>query len=209
MACPESTTKDGFEAQFGTNHVAHFLLFELLRPLLIASSTPELNSRVVALTSVGHRTAPVFLDDLDLKKQGYNEWVSYGQSKTANVLMAVEIDRRYGSEGLHATAVMPGGIMTGLQAHVDDAMKATWNSPEVKKFMKDTEQGAATTMWAAVGKEWEGKGGAYLENCRETGEAPPDSQMMDEGYRTWAKDPEAAEKLWEVSLELTKPWREA
>eukprot|EP00892_Ulva_mutabilis_P001560 jgi/Ulvmu1/11404/UM075_0066.1 len=208
MACPESTTKDGFEAQFGTNHVAHFLLFELLRPLLLSSSTPELNSRVVTLSSVGHRSAPVFFDDLDLKKQGYSPWVAYGQSKTANILMAVEIERRYGPEGLHATAVMPGGILTGLQIHVGDDMLKRWEQPEIKKFMKNTEQGAATTMWAAVGKDWEGKGGKYLDNCAVPGEAPQDSQMMDPGYRTWAMDPEAAEKLWEVSLELTKPWRE-
>lgn len=206
MACPESTTKDGFEAQFGTNHLAHFLLFELLRPLLLSSSTPELNSRVVTVSSLGHRTAPVFFDDLDLKMQGYNEWVAYGQSKTANVLMAVEIERRYGLQGLHATSLMPGGIMTGLQVHVDDAMRAKWESPELKNFMKSTEQGAATTMWAAVGKDWEGKGGEYLENCTIPGEAPEVATMLNPGYRKWAMDPEAAEKLWGVSLELIKPW---
>lgn len=208
MACPESSTKDGFEAQFGTNHVAHFLLFELLRPLLLASSTPDLNSRVVTVSSTGHRTAPVFLDDLDLKKQGYSPWVAYGQSKTANILMAVEIERRYGPEGLHATSVMPGGIMTGLQIHVDVALMESWKDPEIQKHMKSTGQGAATTIWAAVGKEWEGKGGKYLDNCAVCSEAPPDSQMTDPGYRKWAIDPETAEKLWDVSLELTKRWRE-
>eukprot|EP00892_Ulva_mutabilis_P001559 jgi/Ulvmu1/11403/UM075_0065.1 len=93
--------------------------------------------------------------------------------------------------------------------HVDEGMRAMWEQPEIKKLMKNTKQGAATTMWAAVGKEWEGKGGKYLDDCAVAGEAPEDAQMLDSGHSRWATDPEAAEKLWEVSLELRKPWREA
>jgi NAD(P)-dependent dehydrogenase (short-subunit alcohol dehydrogenase family) len=124
MACPESQTADGFEAQFGTNHLAHFLLFHLLLPTLLASSTPALASRVVNVSSLGHRSSPVLFDDLDLKRCGYNKWTAYGQSKTANILMANEIERRYGGQGLHATSLMPGGIMTGLQVR---SLQNWWN----------------------------------------------------------------------------------
>lgn len=108
MACPEGQTKDGFETQFGTNHVAHFLLFQLLKPALLASSTPAFHSRVVSLSSSGHRYSPVLLTDLNLKARGYDKWVAYGQSKTANIYLATEIERRYGSRGLHATVSCRG-----------------------------------------------------------------------------------------------------
>ena len=90
MACPEGQTKDGFETQFGTNHLAHFLLFQLLKPTLLASSTPEFQSRVVSVSSSGHQISGVHFDDLDLKKQGYEKWTAYGQSKTANIYLATE-----------------------------------------------------------------------------------------------------------------------
>jgi NAD(P)-dependent dehydrogenase (short-subunit alcohol dehydrogenase family) len=118
MACPESTTEDGFETQFGTNHLAHFLLFQLLKPTLLASSTPEFNSRVVALSSLGHRSATVQFDDLDFKKQGYQPFVAYGQSKTANIWMANEIERRFGAQGLHAMSVHPGGARLAVSCHL-------------------------------------------------------------------------------------------
>ena len=91
MACPEGQTKDGFEMQFGTNHLAHFLFFQLLKPALLASSTPDFQSRVVSVASSGHQASGVCFDDLDLKKQGYNKWTAYGQSKTANIYMANEV----------------------------------------------------------------------------------------------------------------------
>jgi NAD(P)-dependent dehydrogenase (short-subunit alcohol dehydrogenase family) len=109
MACPQGTTEDGFETQFGTNHLAHFLLFQLLKPTLLASSTPELHSRVVVLSSLGHRSATVDFDDINYNKKEYTPFGAYGQSKTANIWMANEIERRYGAHGLHGLAVHPGG----------------------------------------------------------------------------------------------------
>lgn len=91
MACPEGQTKEGFETQFGTNHVAHFLLFQLLKPALLASSTPEFNSRLVSVSSSGHEYSGILFDDLNLKKGGYNMWKAYGQSKTANIYLANEV----------------------------------------------------------------------------------------------------------------------
>jgi NAD(P)-dependent dehydrogenase (short-subunit alcohol dehydrogenase family) len=98
MATPEGRTVDGFELQFGTNHLAHFLLTQLLMPTLLASTTPALPSRVISLSSSGHGMSPVLFDDYDLKKRGYDRWISYGQSKTANIYLATEIERRYGSK---------------------------------------------------------------------------------------------------------------
>lgn len=124
MATPTlEKTADGFEGQFGTNHLAHFLLFQLLKPTLLASATPEFVSRVVALSSMGHRSAGVQFDNYTFEKGDYSAWKAYGQSKTANIYMANEIDRRYGSKGLHALSLHPGGIMTGLQVHMSKETK--------------------------------------------------------------------------------------
>jgi NAD(P)-dependent dehydrogenase (short-subunit alcohol dehydrogenase family) len=205
MATPEGRTKDGFETQFGTNHVAHFLLFQLLKPALLTSSTPLFNSRVVTLTSAGHQFGGVHLDDLDFKKSGYNEWLAYGQSKTANIYMATEIERRFGSQGLHATAVHPGGILTGLAKHVDPKIMEGYRSdPATVAKLKSPQQGAATTVWAAVSKEWEGQGGKYLENCMVAKPKPehPTEKSLVPGYAPHAYDDEAAKKLWIESLAL-------
>ncbi|GAQ78931.1 NAD(P)-binding Rossmann-fold superfamily protein [Klebsormidium nitens] len=203
MACPEGQTQDGFETQFGTNHLGHFLLFQLLKPLLLTSSTPEFQSRVVSLSSTGHGFSGIHFDDLDLKKAGYQKWVAYGQAKTANIYLATEIERRYGAQGLHATAAHPGGIIsTGLARHMEPEEVDSFLSPEWQKKMKDVEQGAATTVWAAVGKEWEGKGGKYLENVSESAKPKDEADPFSDGYAKHAYDAEAAKKLWAVSLEL-------
>ena len=119
MACPQSKTKDGFETQIGVNHFAHFLLFELLKSTLLASSSPAFASRVVNVASSGHRFSCVLLDDLNFASTPYNQWAAYGSSKCANVWMANGIERRYGAHGLHAHSLMPGGIATPLQRHCD------------------------------------------------------------------------------------------
>lgn len=204
MACPESRTHDGFETQFGTNHLGHFLLFQLLKPLLLSSSSPTSASRVIMVSSRGHRSKPVQLDDLDFSKAGYSPWAAYGQSKTANIWMANQIERAYGGRGLHALSLDPGGIATGLQKHIDPAIIERFSKdPEIIRFSKSTEQGAATTVWAAVGKVWEGRGGKYLEDCKESqprkagGTSP-----QDEGYAPWAFDEEGEMRLWKVSCKL-------
>lgn len=204
MAVPKNVkTADGHESQFGTNHLAHFLLFQLLKPLLLASATPDFSSRVVSLSSSGHRSGGVHFDDYGLDAPGaYNPWAAYGQSKTANIYLANEIDRRYGARGLHAWSLHPGGIMTGLQVHMPDSVKAGWKTDkEVSNYMKSPEQGAATSVWAAVDKDLEGAGGRFLEDCEITG-ACVGSGLKAKGYASWAFDPEGEAKLWKDSCKM-------
>ena len=203
MATPEGRTADGHELQFGTNHLAHFLLFQLLKPALLSAATPELASRVVNVSSVGHRGGGVHLDNLKLEGI-YDPWVSYGQAKTANIYMANELERRYASQNLHAFSLHPGGIWTGLQVHVQDAVKQWKAIPGIEKGMKSAEQGAATTLWAAVDKELEGKGGLFLEECRVGEPVKPEAlgNLAAGGYAAHAYDEEKEKELWKVSCEL-------
>jgi NAD(P)-dependent dehydrogenase (short-subunit alcohol dehydrogenase family) len=204
MALPtRELTKDGHEAQFQTNHLGHFLLFQLLKPAMLAASTPEFNSRVVTVSSVGHRGSRIMFDDLTLGQPGvYAPFVGYGQSKTANIYMANEIERRYGPSGLHAWSLHPGGIRTGLQIHVD---LTELDKDQVRlRRMKSPEQGASTTVVAAVDKELEGKGGKYLDDCDVCPQLK-EGQVIgsrESGAAVWCYDAEDAKKLWEVSCEI-------
>lgn len=198
MATPEGKTVDGFETQFGTNHLAHFLLFQLLKPALLASSTPTFNSRVVCLSSSGHRGAGIQFNNYNFEKGNYAPWTAYGQSKTANIYMANEIERRYGAQGLHGLSVMPGGIMTGLQVHVIDQISAGLDDA-ARNYIKSPEQGAATTVYAALSKDWEGRGGRYLEDCQEA-EKTEDPSPIAAGYHPRAYNEEGEKKLWGDSL---------
>lgn len=199
MATPEGKTADGFETQFGTNHLAHFLLFQLLKSTLIASSAPGFSSRVVCLSSSGHRGAGIQFDNYNFEKGDYAPWTAYGQSKTANIYMANEIERRYGSKGLHGLSVMPGGIMTGLQVHVIEQISPGLEAAQ--KYMKSPEQGAATTVYAALSKEWEGRGGRYLEDCQE-GQKTEDPSPLAVGYHPRAYNEEGEKRLWTDSLKF-------
>ncbi|KAL8715448.1 MAG: hypothetical protein Q9220_000782 [cf. Caloplaca sp. 1 TL-2023] len=204
MAVPKLVkTADGFESQFGTNHLAHFLLFELLKPTLLSSSTLEMNSRVINLSSSGHRAGPVQIGNYNFEKGNYSPWAAYGSSKTASIYMANEIERRYGSKGLHGLSVMPGGIRTGLQEHVPDSVKASWDyDPEVKNYMKSQEQGASTSVYAALSKEWEGKGGKYLEDCAESPQVGPFGSATAVGYAPHAYNEKAEKQLWADSCKM-------
>lgn len=197
MACPEGRTKDGFELQLGTNHLAHFLLFNLLKPALLSAATPSFNSRVVFLSSVGHRMAEVNFDNMNLEG-AYNEWVAYGQSKTAVVWTVNEIDRRYGSQGLHAFSVSPGGIMTDLQRHLPDQSMFAG----LEKVFKSPEQGAATTIWAATSQALEGEGARYLEDCQISKAWTEGDGQWGNGYAPWAYDEMKEGRLWRKSLEM-------
>lgn len=199
MATPEGKTAEGFETQFGTNHLAHFLLFQLLKPTLLASATPGFNSRVVCLSSSGHRGAGIQFDNYNFEKGDYAPWTAYGQSKTANIYMANEIERRYGAKGLHGLSVMPGGIMTGLQVHVIDQISKSLEGAQ--HYMKSPQQGAATTVYAALSKEWEGRGGRYLEDCQEAQETNDPSPTA-LGCHPRAYNEQGEKKLWSDSLDF-------
>jgi NAD(P)-dependent dehydrogenase (short-subunit alcohol dehydrogenase family) len=206
MATPEGRTVDGFETQFGTNYLGHFLFFNLLKPALLASSKPSFNSRVVTVTSTGHRTSEILFDDYNFKKASYDPWIAYGQAKTAKIYFANEIERRYGSSGLHALSVHPGVIFTNLQQYVDpEIMKAHAQVPLAMTSMKSAAQGAATSVYAALSKEWEGRGGKYLSDCVAQGLVKPGHEAMapgDDGYAAWAFDEEKAAHLWKDSCAM-------
>jgi NAD(P)-dependent dehydrogenase (short-subunit alcohol dehydrogenase family) len=202
MATPEGRTEDGFEIQLGTNHLGHFLLFELLKPILLRSVTPQFHSRVVGVTSSAHRKSGIQFGDLQFELGGYDPALAYAQSKTANIYMMNEIETRFGGQGLHGLSVHPGLIFTGLQKFVDDGVMEEWRKPGMKPYLKTEEQGAATVVVAAVGREWEGKGGKYLEDCRESELAKPGFRTVDPGYASHIWDQESAERLWEESRRL-------
>lgn len=217
MAPQELTrTKQNHEMQFGVNHLAHFLLFELLAPALLKSSTTDLHSRVVVVASCAHRSnALVAEGDYDFTKASYNPFTSYGQSKTANIYMANELERRFGSQGLHGLSVHPGVIMeTSLVRHLtDDGKKLgeyfTSKSSGFAGECKDAQQGAASIVWAAVSSDLEGKGGLYLEDCSIS--EPVQSDLTeDEWYKPgrseWCYDRSAEEKLWLDSERMISPW---
>ena len=203
MAFPKAKSVDGFESQLAINFLGHFLLYQLLEPTLLKSSTPAFNSRVVNVASSGHQASGVHFDNISLEGE-YDPWTAYGQSKTATIYMTNEIERRYGSQGLHGLSLMPGGIATELQRYVPDELKKAWSTGEaVQKFWKSTAQGAATTMVAAIGKEWEGKGGVYLEDCQEAILTPPGGEGTI-GFAAHAFDPEKETKLWDVATKMVQ-----
>ena len=205
MACPLSRTEDGLEMQIGTNHFGHYLLSVLLSPALERGATPERHSRVVSLSSIGHRRSPVNFDDPQYLTRPYDKWEAYGQAKTANSLFAVGFNTRFKDRGINANAVMPGGIMTPLQRHLprEEMIAFGWidEAGKINELFKTPEQGASTSVWAAVGPELEGVGGLYLENCAEA--APFDRANPFVGVMDYARDPKAADELWTVSEEVT------
>lgn len=202
MATPAGQTEDGFETQFATNHLAPFLLFQLLKPALLRASEPNFASRVVMVSSSAHRFSEVEFDNINLEEI-YDPWKAYGQSKTATIWTSNEIERRFGSRNLHAFSVHPGGISTGLQKHVSQGMVDQWKSHETMgPQWKNTEQGAATTVWAAMSKALEGRGGKYLEDCQIAGPWDPETGEMGSGYAPWVYNEDKAVKLWERSVEL-------
>ncbi|HEY1415575.1 MAG TPA: oxidoreductase [Caulobacteraceae bacterium] len=206
MACPQSYTADGLEMQIGTNHFGHFLLSVLLADALRAGAQNQGRpARVVELSSIGHRRSGVDFDDPHYRRRPYDKWDAYGQSKTANALFAVAFNQRFGTEGVHANSVMPGGIMTPLQRHLtrEEMIGMGWmdEAGTVRQGFKTPEQGASTSVWAAVGGELEGVGGLYLEDCRQA--APFNPEAPFQGVKDYALDPVAADRLWALSVETT------
>lgn len=204
MACPYTKTVDGFERQFAVNHLAHYLLASLLLPSLEASSNPRTNSRVVFVSSSSHRYEKVRWNDYNYEEPGaYDPYKAYGQSKTAMIWTANYIDRVFGPRGVHALSLHPGGIWTGLQEYSESSTVEKWkNDPEVTSVMLSEEQGAATTVWAAAGKVWEGKGGEYLAACSIAGPAKDLVSTMEDGAAPFVHEPESEDRLWELSAQL-------
>jgi NAD(P)-dependent dehydrogenase (short-subunit alcohol dehydrogenase family) len=198
MACPFAKTADGFELQFGTNHLGHFLMTGLIAPTLLRGAP----ARVVSVSSRGHHMSPVVFDDIHFERRPYDKWSSYGQSKTANILLAVELERRLGTRGVHANAIHPGTIATELARHMEreDFELVRKRQPGGKMRLKSVEAGAATTVYAATAPELEGCGGLYLEDC---GVAEvDDAEGAAGGVRSYALDPDTAKRLWSVSEEM-------
>ncbi|MDB5471921.1 MAG: oxidoreductase [Caulobacter sp.] len=206
MACPLDHTKDGLEMQIGTNHFGHFLLTALLTPALIAGAKASgKTSRLVSLSSIGHVRSDIRWEDPHFRQGDYEKWASYGQAKTANALFAVGFNRRFKDQGVTANAVMPGGIMTPLQRHlpIEEQRAMGWLDADDKPVtgFKTTEQGASTSVWAAVGPELEGVGGLYLEDCAQA--VPWSKENPRAGVMPHALNPESAERLWALSVETT------
>ncbi|MGW1208546.1 oxidoreductase [Streptomyces sp. NPDC002499] len=214
MATPLTRDARGYEVQFATNHLGHFQLVARLWPALVAAR----GARVVSVSSRGFRFAGVDFDDLNFEHRPYEPFVAYGQSKTANALFAVELDRRGRAEGVRAFSVHPGTIIdTGLAKHIsDDVIRAAGAVDEEGRPVRDParqlktiEQGAATSVWCATSPQLDGLGGDYCENCDISPlVAAADEDAWRAGAETpgvlgYAVDPVAAARLWEVSERLT------
>ena len=203
MACPFSKTADGFETQFGTNHLGHFVLVNRIASLM------KPGSRLVNLSSAGHRYSNVDLDDPNFERTPYDPWIAYGRSKTANILFAVEFDRRHKGRGIRATAVHPGGIHTELSRHIgEEGLKrllervnaATRAAGEPDFKFKTIPQGAATSVWAAVVAPADEVGGRYCEDCH-VAEIEPDATKR-AGVKPYALNAETAMALWAKSEDM-------
>lgn len=202
MALQELThSPSGHEMQFATNHLGHFALAVGLHDSLAAAGS----ARIVSVSSAGHLRSPVVFDDVDYAFREYDPLGAYGQSKTANVLFAVEATRRWATDGIVANALMPGAIVTQLGRHVDaeKAAEAMRRQPSVKTV----EQGAATSVLLAASPTLEGVGGRYFEDCNEARVVDRRGQPGSGGVARYALDPSNAERLWELSLTMTRPSR--
>jgi NAD(P)-dependent dehydrogenase (short-subunit alcohol dehydrogenase family) len=195
MASPLSRTPEGWEMQFATNHLGHFALAAGLHQALAAAGA----ARVVSVSSSAHHRSPVVFEDIHFEHRPYDPFTAYGQSKTANVLFAVEATRRWASDGITVNALMPGGIRTNLQRYVpDEELERMRVAAGVTGAMwKTPEQGAATSILVATSPLLDGIGGRYFEDCNE---AEVGKLSARNGVAAYALDPEAAARLWEVSV---------
>jgi NAD(P)-dependent dehydrogenase (short-subunit alcohol dehydrogenase family) len=213
MACPLARDSRGYEAQFATNHLGHFQLTVRLWPALVRAG----GARVVSLSSLGHRYAPVDFDDLHFERREYDRWAAYGQSKTANALFAIALDQRGKDHDIRAFSVHPGRIITDLVRHMSiEELQRMGGVDEqgrpivdLASGMKSVTQGAATSVWAGTSPTLEGLGGVYCEDCDIAALSPeedatsPGAGNISSGVRRWATDPAAAETLWALSEKMT------
>ena len=196
MAAPLMRTPQGWEMQFATNHLGHFALATGLHRALAAAG----GARIVSVSSSAHHRSPVVFADIHFAHRPYEAWSAYGQSKTANVLFAVEASKRWADDGITANALMPGGIRTNLQRYVSaedlDRLRTAAGGADLK--WKTPEQGAATSILAAASPLLDGVGGRYFEDCNE---AEVGRLSARNGVAAYALDPQAAARLWQVSVD--------
>lgn len=196
----------GHELQFSTNHLGHFQLTLRLWPALLRSD----GARVVSVSSLGHRFSDIVWNDIDFERRAYDGWSAYGQSKTANVLFAVELDRRGRSQGIRAFSLHPGGIVTGLAKHLSvERLKEMGNldangEPVIdpERDMKSIPQGAATHVWCAVSPLLDDKGGVFCANSDIAPLSEGDGPLA-YGVMPFAVDRTSAKRLWELSEAMT------
>lgn len=206
MCTPFGRTGEGFETQFGVNHLGHMAWTVPLLDLLSRSATPDSPSRIINLSSAGHRFGDIDLDDANYEHRDYDEWAAYGQSKTANILFSVELERRLAPLGVRAAAVHPGGIHTDLGRHMTPELLAqlqeriAQTNPGGDFSWKTIPQGAATTVWAATTPVLAAAAGVYCEDCgvAEVSDDPAASA----GVQSYAVDPQRAATLWDRSMEM-------
>jgi NAD(P)-dependent dehydrogenase (short-subunit alcohol dehydrogenase family) len=201
-----SRTAEGWELQFATNYLGHFALSLGLRSALAAGAAERGEARIVSVSSTAHMRSPVVFDDIQFERRDYDPQAAYAQSKTADSLLAVEVTRRWAADGIVANAVNPGGVATGLQRHFTQKQKDYLAEAEAAGAFayKTVEQGAATTLVAAVAPEFAHTGGHYLDDGREAHTVPNDADLFknSHGVKQWAIDPGTAQELWTVSLGL-------
>ncbi len=205
MATPLARDVDGHESQFATNHLGHFRLVAGLWPALVKSG----NARVVSVSSRGHQICPVDFDDIDFRARPYDKWQAYGQAKTANALFALGLDQRGAAFGVRAFSLHPGVILTDLARHLSEEEINAFDvydengdrRVDPSRDLKSPEQGAATSVWAATSPQLVGIGGVYCEDCEIS--LPQEEAPGDKGVAPWAMDPQAADRLWDISKTIT------
>jgi NAD(P)-dependent dehydrogenase (short-subunit alcohol dehydrogenase family) len=199
---PQTHLPNGLDIRFATNHLGHFHLAHLLKPNLA-----KRGARIVVVSSAAHKGMPVRVDDLQWTRRQHFDGAAYAESKSANILFAQEATRRWGGEGILANAVLPGSSLTGLQRYHGEALKRQIGfirqDGSLNPMMKTSAQAAATSVWAAVAPELEGRGGLVLEDCAQALPVGPDTHPWS-GYDANIADPETARLLWEHSLELVR-----
>jgi NAD(P)-dependent dehydrogenase (short-subunit alcohol dehydrogenase family) len=206
MATPLARTDDGFESQFGVNHLGHFALTTGLLPALRAAGA----ARVVSLSSRAHRRGDIDFEDPNYLHRPYEAWEAYGQSKTATALFAVGLTARHAADGITCNALEPGTIMTGLFRHIsrEELVARGWANEDGTAAQvpgwKTPEQGAATSVWAAVAPELEGVSGRYLEDCAIAEPWTKDAEPPPGTYLPYVLDPDHAQLLWDLSRQLVQ-----
>lgn len=200
MACPETRVGPGWEAQFATNHLGHYVLVNRLWPAIERGG-----ARVVSVSSNGHQLSDIHWDDVHFE-HGYDKWQAYGQSKTANALFALHLDALGRDAGVRTFSLHPGAIRTQLGRHMSEEeleeLVATIGASATDSGLKTPEEGAATQVWAATSPQLAGVGGVYCEDCDIAEPAAKDT-ALGSGVSAWATDPERADRLWKLSAELT------